>query len=256
MCRHLGAFLTTTMFLAVISLVTAAWALNANATQPTPATELWPPAQGRFQEYRETPHTPGYRAFAIEFDSGEWGQGTSPSRPEIAIRQSIKNCRRRAAGNCEIYAIGDIVVHGLAAWKAQVAAMLYQVKRSATNDDLEAVSRKGGGTAIRAIRRSVLYTGARMGNTGAVAAMLDRGVNVNARSVAGVTALLYAASRARHKVVSLLLKRGADVNSRNSAGKTALGLALLAKRFAQPRNYRMDDHDAVINLLEDASGTE
>ncbi len=86
--------------------------------------------------------------------------------------------------------------------------------------------------------------------------MLDRGIDVNARSDIGVTALLYAVSRARHEVVALLLKRGANVNTRNDVGKTALSMALLAKRFAQPRNYRMDDHDAVIRLLKDAGGAE
>jgi hypothetical protein len=265
----------------MIGLATGAWALNAtdwqtpfnheeksdgqrdfgnglaaNTTQPTPATQLRPPAQDHFQEYQEKPHALGYRAFAIESESGKWGQGTIPSWPEIAIRQAIEDCRQRAARICEIYAVGDIVVHGLADWKVQVATMLYQVKRSATNDDLEAISTKDGGTAITALRRTVLHTGAKMGSTGAVVAMLDRGIDVNARSDAGVTALLYAASRARHEVVALLLERGANVNSRNDVGRTALSIALLAKRFAQLRNYRMDDHDAVIHLLKDAGGTE
>ena len=281
MCMQLRTFLTTTLFLGVIGLATGAWALNAtdwqtpfnneeksdgqrdfgnglaaNTTQPTPATQLRPPAQDHFQEYQEKPHALGYRAFAIESESGKWGQGTIPSWPEIAIRQAIEDCRQRAARICEIYAVGDIVVHGLADWKVQVATMLYQVKRSATNDDFEAISTKDGGTAITALRRTVLHTGAKMGSTGAVVAMLDRGIDVNARSDAGVTALLYAASRARHEVVVLLLERGANVNSRNDVGRTALSIALLAKRFAQLRNYRMDDHDAVIRLLKDAGGTE
>ena len=89
-----------------------------------------------------------------------------------------------------------------------------------------------------------------------VVAMLDRGVDVNARSEDGVTALLYAAGRAHQTVVALLLTRGADVNARNNAGMTALGLALLAKRFAQLRDYRNDDHNMAIQLLMEAGGAK
>ncbi len=281
MCMQLRTFLTTAMFLGVIGLATGALALNAtdsqtpfnneansggqpdfgyglaaSTTQLAPATQLRPLARDHFQEYQEKPHALGYRAFAIESESGKWGQSTSPGRPETAIEQSIEDCRQRAARDCEIYAVGDIVVHGLADWKVQVATVLYRIKRGATNDDLEAVSTKDGGAALSALRRSVLHTGAEMGSTGAVVAMLDRGTDVNARSDVGVTALLYAASRARREVVALLLERGANVDTRNNVGRTALGIALLAKRFAELRNYRMDDHDAVIRLLKDAGGAE
>ena len=102
----------------------------------------------------------------------------------------------------------------------------------------------------------MLYAGARMGSTGAIGAMLERGVGVDARSDAGATALMYAASRGHHHAVALLLKRGANVDARNSVGKTALSLAFLAKSFAEQRNYRSEDHDAVIRLLKDAGGTE
>ncbi len=246
MYMQLRAFLATAMFLGMIGLTTDAWGLTA--------TQLGPPAKDHFQQYRETPHALGYRAFAIESESGKWGRSTSRGTQLSAITQSIEDCRRRAARDCEIYAVGDIVVHGLADWKVQVATMLYRVKRSATNDDLEAISTMNGGTAIAALRRSVFHTGAKLGSTGAVVAMLDRGIDVNARSAVGATALLYAASRARHEVVALLLKRGANVNTRNNVGETALGMVLLAQRFARLRNYRMAEYDAVIRLLKDAGG--
>ncbi len=130
MCMHLRTFLTTTMFLGAIGLATGAWALNAtdrqtpfnnegksdgqrdfgydlaaNTTLLTPATQLRPPAQDHFQEYQEKPHALGYRAFAIESESGKWGQSTSPSRPKIAIKPSIEDCRQRAARDCKIYAV-------------------------------------------------------------------------------------------------------------------------------------------------------
>ncbi len=278
--RH-RIFLAVAMILGAIGLTTDAWAMKAsdrqtpfnndgmrddrhefgnrlaaNTAQLTTATQLQPPVKDHFRNYREKPSTRVYRAFAIEPTSGKWGQGMSSSWPEIAIEKSLENCRRRAARDCEIYAVGDMVVHGLADWKVQVAPMLYLFRRGATDDDLEAINTKDGGPAITALKRSLLLIGARRGSAGTVAAMLDRGIDVDATTDVGVTALSYAASRARLEVVALLLKRGAKVNVRNNAGMTALGIALLAKRFVQPHNFRLDDHNAVIRLLKDAGGAE
>ncbi len=72
----------------------------------------------------------------------------------------------------------------------------------------------------------------------------------------GRTALFYAASRGRREAVALLLERGADVNARNGVNKTALSVAVLANNFARLRNLRAVDHDAVIRLLADAGGIE
>lgn len=228
----------------------------ANTAPLTAAAQLRPEVRDRFRKYREKPGGRVYRAFAIESASGMWGQGMSPSWPEIAIEKALKDCRRRAARECRVYAVGGMVVHGLDAWQVQAAAMLYLFKRGATGDDLEAVSTKDGGPAIAALKRSLLLIGARRGSAGTVAAMLDRGIGVDATTDVGVTALSYAASRARLDVVALLLERGAKVNRRNKAGMTALGIALLANRFVQPHNFRLDDHNAVIRLLKDAGGTE
>ncbi len=107
-----------------------------------------------------------------------------------------------------------------------------------------------------ALRRALLHAAAEMGYPGTVAAMLDRGVGVDAGSEVGATALTYAASRGRPEVVALLLARGADVNARNGVGKTALGIARLANVFAKPRHYLAPDHDAVIRLIVEAGGTE
>ncbi len=226
------------------------------AAGPSPETQLSPQAQIPFQEYRNLAHIFDYKAFAVEPKSGEWGQSTQFTRPGIAIDQAIENCQRRSARDCQVYAVGDIVVLGLADWKTEVAIMLYQVKPGATNDDLDAVTSRGGDEVVAALRRSVLHTAAAMGGTDAVAAMLDRGVDVDVGSNVGVTALLYAASRGQHEAVALLLEHGADVNARNRVGKTALGLAVLANNFARHRDYLAAGHVAVIRLLEDAGGTE
>ncbi len=274
-------FLAAAMILGAIGMTTDAWAMKARGGQTpfnhedmrgerrefgyrfaantaplTAAAQLRPGVRDRFRKYREELSARVYLAFAIEPASGMWGQGMSSSWPEIAIENSLEDCRRRAARDCQIYAVGDMVVHGLAAWQVQVAPMLYLFKRGATGDDLEAINTKDGGPAIAALKRSLLLIGARRGSAGTVAAMLDLGIGVDATTNVGVTALSYAASRARLDVVALLLKRGAKVNLRNNAGMTALGIASLAKRFAQPHNFRMDDHHAVIRLLKDAGGTE
>ena len=209
-----------------------------------------------FQQYRDMPHTLGSKAFAIDPESGQWGQSSQLSRPGIAVDRAIEDCRRRSARDCRVYAVGDIIVLGLANWKTEVAIMLHRVKPGATNGDLETVTSRDGGAEVAALRRSVLHAAAEMGGTDAVAAMLDRGIDVDVGSDVGATALSYAASRGRREAVALLLERGADVNARNGVGKTALGLAVLANNFAQHRDFLAVDHDAVIRLLMDAGGIE
>ncbi len=137
MCMQLRTFLTTTMFLGVIGFATGAWALNAtdrptpfnnegksdgqrdfgsglaaNTTQPTPATQLRPPqlrppqlrppTQDHFQEYRALPHRFRYKAFAVELESGEWGQSSQINPSRIAIDFAIEDCQQRSARDCHI----------------------------------------------------------------------------------------------------------------------------------------------------------
>ena len=236
--------------LAAVSTATAA--ISAEA-----ALEVLPPAALiAFQQYRAVPHTFGSKAFAIELEGGTWGQSTQLSRPGIAVDQAIEDCRRRSARDCQVFAVGDIVVHGLDDWETDVAIMLDQVKPGATNDDLALVTVPDGGAAVATLRRLILLTAAEMDSANAVAAMLDRGIDVNAGSDIGATALSYAASRGSREAVALLIARGADVNARNRIGRTALGLAVLANNFARHREYLAANHDAVIQLLEDAGGIQ
>lgn len=227
---------------------------TALAADPSPQAKLSPQAQRPFQRYLEAPHTLGFRAFVVEPESGAWAKSTQVSRPGIAIEQALAGCRRRTRRDCRLYAVGDMIVLGLAAWKVEVAVVLYRVEPGAGNHDLEAVT--AGGGEVMALRRALLHAAAEMGSSGAVAAMLDRGVDIDAGSVIGATALTYAASRGRREVVALLLARGAAVNARNGIGKTALGVALLANNFTQLRDTLVADHDAVIRLLLDAGGIE
>ncbi len=226
------------------------------AADPSPEAQLSPQAQIPFQEYRNIRHTLRHKAFAVEPESGEWGQSTQLRRPGVAIDYAIEDCRLRSTRDCQVYAVGDIIVFGRADWETEVAVMLNRVKPGVTNDNFEAVTSRGGGAEIVALRRSVLHAAAELGYTDALAAMLDRGIDVDVGSDVGATALSYAATRGRREAVALLLERGADVNARNGVGKTALGLAVLANNFARLRNYLAVDHDAVIRLLAEAGGIE
>ena len=64
--------------------------------------------------------------------------------------------------------------------------------------------------------QDALFEAARTGDRARVAALLDSGVNVNAQSRYGVTALGFAADRGHLDVVRLLVERGADVNVADS----------------------------------------
>jgi len=237
-------------------LAVVAGAPAARGADPATLALLPPRAQIPFQVYGDVPHTLGFKAFAIEAGTGRWGRSERLSQPAIAIDQAIEDCLERFARECTVFAVGDIVVHGLAGRQAEVAIMLYQARRGATNGDLDAVTTPGGGGDVAALRIAVFLTAAEMGRTTAVAALLEVGVALDAASEVGATALMYAASRGRKETVALLLERGAAVNARNDIGKTALGLAVLAGNFAQPRDYIAADHDAVIVMLEDAGGVE
>jgi outer membrane protein assembly factor BamB len=61
-----------------------------------------------------------------------------------------------------------------------------------------------------------LWEAAREGDTARIAAALDKGADVNAKSRYDVTALFFAASNGRLEAVKLLLARGADVNAQDS----------------------------------------
>jgi ankyrin repeat protein len=63
------------------------------------------------------------------------------------------------------------------------------------------------------------------GNTGAVNALLRRGVNVNERDSEGHTALMFAVINLHLETVKTLLEHGADLNVCANDGATALMLA-------------------------------
>jgi outer membrane protein assembly factor BamB len=76
-------------------------------------------------------------------------------------------------------------------------------------------------------RPEELWEAARRGDTKAVQRLLGSGVDVNARTRYGGTALSFAADKGQVEVVRLLLERGADANAKDTFyGNTPLGWAV------------------------------
>src|ERR1044071_4184750 len=72
------------------------------------------------------------------------------------------------------------------------------------------------------------FAAARKGDVAAVKAFLDKGVDVNAKTQYGATALSYACDKGHIEVVKLLIERGADVNMKDTFyGEVPLGWALV-----------------------------
>jgi Ankyrin repeats (3 copies) len=91
------------------------------------------------------------------------------------------------------------------------------------------------------------FAAARKGDAAAVKAFLDKGVDVNAKTRYGATALSYACDKGHVDVVKLLIERGADVNVKDTFyGEVPLGWAL------------SHGHAQIVRLLLDkgASGIE
>ena len=81
--------------------------------------------------------------------------------------------------------------------------------------DVNVSERRGGATP--------LLHAAAFGSLETMRLLIDKGADVNARSAAGATALMWAATDLAK--VRLLIERGADVNALSDSGRTALHLA-------------------------------
>lgn len=79
---------------------------------------------------------------------------------------------------------------------------------------------------LRAEGHDDLWAAARQGDAKAVAALLDKGVDVNTRTRYGATALWFAAYKGHLDVIKVLLERKADVNVMDTVwGETPLSMA-------------------------------
>jgi ankyrin repeat protein len=70
-----------------------------------------------------------------------------------------------------------------------------------------------------------LILAAQEGDAQTLKALLEAGVDVNAKAHAGMTALMHATKNKHGECVKVLIKAGADVNAVNELGRTALKMA-------------------------------
>ena len=95
-----------------------------------------------------------------------------------------------------------------------------------------------------------MWEAARKGDAAAVAALLDKGADVNAKFRYGSTALFKAAERGNVEVVKVLLARGADVKVKDTFyGATALTWALQNNHFETVRAIVEKDRESVDEVL-------
>jgi hypothetical protein len=95
-----------------------------------------------------------------------------------------------------------------------------------------------------------LFEAVRKGDVAAVTALLDKGVDVNAKFRYGTTALFKAAERGHTEVVKLLLARGADVSVKDTFyGTTAMSWALDNEHIEVVRALLEKDPASVSDVL-------
>jgi ankyrin repeat protein len=86
--------------------------------------------------------------------------------------------------------------------------------------------------AIAQDGKDEFFAAARKGDVAAVKAFLDKGMDVNAKTQYGATALSYACDKGHVELVRLLIERGADINVRDTFySETPLGWALYKNRL-------------------------
>src|SRR5215831_18743631 len=76
-----------------------------------------------------------------------------------------------------------------------------------------------------------LFAAARRGDTAAVKALLDKGVDVNTKNDYGATAIIYATEKGHLETMKLLIERKADLDVRDTFYKAnALSWAMMSGR--------------------------
>jgi ankyrin repeat protein len=113
---------------------------------------------------------------------------------------------------------------------AALSDQFYAAIRTNDRAQIETLLRNGAEVDVRERRGGAtpLMNAAAFGSIETMKLLIDKGADVNARSTAGATALMWAAADLAK--VRLLVERGADVNVVSESGRTALLLAALSDR--------------------------
>ena len=112
-----------------------------------------------------------------------------------------------------------------------VTAMVSAITHTPASGESVDVRRIAATNALAATRSSMdrelqLRNAAERGDVAAIDALVDAGVDPNARNYANNAALHYAAWRGRTSAIAALLAAGADPHARNSYGATPLDIAV------------------------------
>lgn len=220
-------------------------------------TELTPEAYSVYKKHRAEPH---YRAFAISRYTGKYPcgvfehSGGGYKSAEEAVQRAIMVCgicrpSAEAKAKCKLYSVGDIVVYRMTEGEIKAAIRFYQRNPKATNDDF--ASRFITDTPI-----ATLLDAAKIGDVFVVQKLLEQGIDVNARSDIGDTALMLGAFGGHTKAVKVLLAGGADVNAKSDAGTTALMYAEIRKKIGESSGQDVGDYLEIIRLLKQAGAEE
>jgi ankyrin repeat protein len=137
-----------------------------------------------------------------------------------------------AAAACGVVLVSALGAQAPPAPDAVSADRWYDAVRGA-GPHLEALLIENPGAMNLRDRRggvTPLMHAAALGSPDAVRRLLDAGADVNAKSAAGATALMWAA--ADPAKVRLLVDRGADVKAVSESGRTALLLAAMSDQSA------------------------
>jgi outer membrane protein assembly factor BamB len=109
---------------------------------------------------------------------------------------------------------------------------------------------------VAADEKEELWAAARKGDAKAVESLLAKGVDVNAKTPYGATALVYAAGAGHLDAVKVLLKHKADVDAKDTFYKTnALGWALSKRHFEVVKALVEAGADGIDAVLLNAAST-
>ena len=237
-------------FLGALCVISLAFVVVADGNAG--AVPSW--AYYSYQDYQSRPH---YRAFTISRTTGKHdkalGYAYAGRTVDEAVRRATKACDDKAASydvkyECELHSVGDIDVSGLPASEVAAAKQFYQRNRKATSDDF--ASRFTAGTA------AMLLDAARIGDAAGVQTLLGQGVDVDARTDIGETALILAAFGGHAKTVEALLAGGADVNAKSNFGSTALMRAAFRHESLASTQLDVGGYREIIRLLEQAGARQ